>query len=94
MGWKDAQIGDGDEYELHQADHRVETCPKAVGWRFDQLVLAGYTVSEAHAVSGNADVDLHEACRLVKDGCPSFTACRILGVDVNERDPVELLAAA
>lgn len=94
MARMDLALGEGDEYELHASSHRVEECPKARGWRFDRLVLASYTVSEAHAVSVNADVDLHEACRLVKSGCPSFTACRILGVDVDERDPVELLPAA
>ena len=94
MGWKDAKIGDGEYYELHAAEHRVETDPKAVTWRHDQLVLAGYTSDEAYAIATNADVDLHEAIAIVKRGCAPATACRIFGVTVDyDRDPGVLLAA-
>lgn len=93
MGWKDCKIGDGEEYELREADHRVETDPKAVQWRFDQLVRAGYTSDEAHALASNADIDLHEAVRLVTRGCATDVACRIFGVRVEYDRTVALLAA-
>ena len=47
-------------------------------WRFDQLVLAGYTETSARELAMNADVDLHRACDLLAKGCPEETAFAIL----------------
>lgn len=47
-------------------------------WRFDQLRRAGYPTGEAFALSGFGDVDLHQATRLLRDGCTLATAMQIL----------------
>lgn len=47
-------------------------------WRFDELLRAGYPRREATLLSGVREVDLHEAVRLLEDGCPVETALRIL----------------
>ena len=47
-------------------------------WRFEELLRAGYPRREAVLLSGVTDVDLHDAVRLVADGCPVETALRIL----------------
>ena len=47
-------------------------------WRFDQLVLAGYSEHSARELARNADVDLHRACDLLARGCPEETAFAIL----------------
>jgi hypothetical protein len=49
-----------------------------LGWRFEELVRAGYSEREAMLVADRADVDLHLAVQLVESGCPSKTAVRIL----------------
>jgi hypothetical protein len=47
-------------------------------WRLQELVRAGYPPYEALLLSRRSDVDLHEATRLVRRGCPARTAARIL----------------
>ncbi len=47
------------------------------GWRFDELVRAGYTIPDALELAVRMDVDLHWAASLVRSGCPSGTALRI-----------------
>jgi len=47
-------------------------------WRFDQLVLAGYSERSARQLAMNAGVDLHRACDLLASGCPEETAVAIL----------------
>ena len=49
-----------------------------LGWRFSQLVGAGFDVDDAVVVAARVDVDLHDATALVVRGCPSRTAVRIL----------------
>ena len=49
-----------------------------VGWRFEQLVKAGYSQDHATILSERMDVDLHEAVELVVSGCKPATAFRIL----------------
>jgi hypothetical protein len=47
------------------------------GWRFDQLVRAGYEDEDATELAFHLEVDLHLAANLVRQGCPSSTAVRI-----------------
>ena len=47
-------------------------------WRFSALVRSGYDVDAALLLASHVEVDLHEASTLVRRGCPSETALRIL----------------
>lgn len=47
-------------------------------WRFDELVRAGYEEEEATEIAFHLDVDLHDATALVRRGCPSALAARII----------------
>jgi len=47
-------------------------------WRFDELLRAGYAVEDALELALHLDVDLHRAVDLVRSGCPSGTAVRIV----------------
>jgi hypothetical protein len=47
-------------------------------WRVEALERAGYLASEAAELAVRADVDLHRAVDLVKRGCPSDLALKIL----------------
>jgi hypothetical protein len=47
-------------------------------WRLEQLQRAGYDPIDSLVLSGRPDVDLHLAERLLRDGCPTDTALRIL----------------
>jgi hypothetical protein len=49
-----------------------------LGWRYEELVRAGYSEREAMLVADRVDVDLHTAVQLVESGCPANTAVRIL----------------
>jgi hypothetical protein len=47
-------------------------------WRLRALERAGYSASDALVLSRRADIDLHEAVKLLVSGCPASTAVRIL----------------
>jgi hypothetical protein len=47
-------------------------------WRVETLRLAGFTTEAALDLAFSKHVDLHDAVRLVKRGCPAETALRIL----------------
>ena len=47
-------------------------------WRLEQLERAGYPSKDALLLSGRLDIDIHEAARLLRSGCPVATALRIL----------------
>ena len=47
-------------------------------WRFGLLVRAGYEDCEAIVIASNTAIDVHVAEDLVRRGCPSGTALRIL----------------
>lgn len=47
-------------------------------WRLDQLVRAGYDETAALVLADLVHVDLHLAVDIVRHGCPSDTALRIL----------------
>lgn len=47
-------------------------------WRLHELERAGYRSYDAEVLASRADVDLHVAIGLLRDGCPMETALRIL----------------
>jgi hypothetical protein len=47
-------------------------------WRFDVLVRSGYDIASALVLASHVEIDLHDASTLVRRGCPSDTALRIL----------------
>lgn len=47
-------------------------------WRIEQLEDAGYPQEEAFLLARRLDVDLHEACDLLRKGCSVKLAVRIL----------------
>lgn len=61
------------ETQIHQTeDERVAR------WRLEQLTRAGYEETAALVLADMVDIDLHLAVDLVRQGCPSDTALRIL----------------
>ena len=61
------------ETEEKRREERV-----VLGWRYEELVRAGYSERDAMIVADRVDVDLHRAIQLVASGCPAKTALRIL----------------
>jgi hypothetical protein len=47
-------------------------------WRVEQLTRAGFAGDHAHLLAEDSEIDLHKACDLVRSGCPSLTAFKIL----------------
>jgi hypothetical protein len=47
-------------------------------WRTEELERAGYSTEVASLVAADHRIDLHQACDLVRRGCPEQTAYRIL----------------
>lgn len=47
-------------------------------WRYAELVRAGYPANVAAMLAARRLVDLHEACDLLKHGCPVDKALGIL----------------
>ena len=47
-------------------------------WRLDELVRAGYDIGSALLLASHVEIDLHDATELLRQGCPSETALRIL----------------
>ena len=47
-------------------------------WRFEELERAGYPVDLAVMLAERGDVDLHQACELLKHGATVHEALRIL----------------
>lgn len=61
------------ETQIHETeDERVAR------WRLEQLTRAGYEETAALVLADLVDIDLHLAVDLVRRGCPSDTALRIL----------------
>jgi hypothetical protein len=51
---------------------------QVLGWRLEQLRRAGLDEGDAERVAERKDVDLHQALRLLQDGCPPELALAIL----------------
>lgn len=51
---------------------------RVLAWREQELVRAGYHPDDAFELACRHDIDLHAAIDLVRRGCPSSTASRIL----------------
>ncbi len=49
-----------------------------IAWRMDRLIDAGYPVLTAMRLAEKPDVDLHQACDLLKRGASVSEALRIL----------------
>jgi hypothetical protein len=47
-------------------------------WRIEQLVRAGFRGVDAEALAERRDVDLHQAIRLLRNGCTPELALAIL----------------
>jgi hypothetical protein len=47
-------------------------------WRLCALTAAGYDLDDAVVLASHIEIDLHTATELVRRGCPSATAVRIL----------------
>jgi hypothetical protein len=59
--------------------HILETEDERVAhWRLEQLQRAGYDETAALVLADLVHIDLHLAIDLVRNGCPSETALRIL----------------
>ena len=54
------------------------TTREVVGWRFEQLLAAGFEIREARVVARRRDIDLHQALELIARGCPPELALSIL----------------
>ena len=60
------EAGQADEFELVRC------------WRLEELLRAGYAEQDAVEVAFHLDIDLHYAANLVRRGCPSNIAARIV----------------
>ncbi len=47
-------------------------------WRFDVLLRVGFEIEQAAVLAANVEIDLHAAEDLLRGGCPTDTALRIL----------------
>ena len=56
----------------------TEEAAQILRWRLRTLAAAGYDLDDAVVVASNVQIDLHRAVELVRRGCPSGTAVRIL----------------
>jgi hypothetical protein len=59
-------------------DLLVDAAAEVLAWRFESLCRSGYDRDSAAVLAANAEVDLHDAVDLVRRGCPSALAARIL----------------
>jgi len=49
-----------------------------LNWRYEELERAGYPTAEACVLAERGDVDLHEACALLRAGASAKQAVAIL----------------
>jgi hypothetical protein len=57
---------------------RVLEPAEVARWRLSELVRAGYTWDQGVLLAARPDVDLHDAIKLLRRGCPAETAVKIL----------------
>jgi hypothetical protein len=62
--------------ELERAER--DELRQVLSWRSSQLRLGGFEPEDAALLAIHIEVDLHEALDLIRRGCPSTTALRIL----------------
>jgi hypothetical protein len=62
--------------ELHVVGETEQE--RVESWRAEELVRAGYTPTDAVALAGRHDIDLHRAVELMQLGCPYELAIDIL----------------
>ena len=51
---------------------------EVLDWRIGELMRAGYPEKIAIILALNVEVDIHQAAKLIRDGCSVKTALRIL----------------
>ena len=56
----------------------TDEATQVLRWRLNRLTAAGYDLDDAVVLASNVEIDLHDAAELVRRGCPSATAVRIL----------------
>lgn len=56
----------------------VTDAERVEAWRLKELLDAGYAQHRAELLAVRDDVDLHEAIKLLENGCPEPVALRIL----------------
>ena len=83
----DNLFGSLDELQIHPtkkdemaaAETTTETEQERIErWRADELERAGYEASAASLLASRADVDLHYAIDLIRNGCAPELALQIL----------------
>jgi hypothetical protein len=62
----------------HIETQRLDETAEIIEWRYETLLVAGYSEDEALLLASCHDVDLHLACDLIDRGCPAPTAVQIL----------------
>ena len=63
--------------ETKQIDFRDGETDRVAGWRLHVLIEAGYPLETAERIAAS-DVDLHHAVELIRSGCPTEVAEKIL----------------
>jgi hypothetical protein len=56
----------------------IDEAAQILRWRLASLTAAGYDLDNAVVLASHVEIDLHDAAELVRRGCPSATAVRIL----------------
>jgi hypothetical protein len=62
------------------AQLQESTAPEeeVVYWRLEQLLRGGYELADAREIATRREIDLHQALRLLRDGCTPDLALAIL----------------
>ena len=74
---------DGWEEEMTAAELEALEAPETEfetirSWRLEELLRAGYEEEDAIEIAFHLDIDLHFASALLRQGCASRTAARIV----------------
>jgi hypothetical protein len=64
--------------EATQLEESVASDEQVLGWRYEQLRRAGLERRDARRLAACKDVDLHQALRLLREGCPPKLTLAIL----------------
>jgi hypothetical protein len=60
------------------AETKLDEAQVIEAWRVEALERAGYLHADAQEIAARPDIDLHVAIDLLKSGCPSQLALKIL----------------